>query len=248
MNKDEVFQKVKKIITAYKNGNLGDTTMPEDCHPEFEKSLEQKLRFFTLPMALNYQRDSFKLWRAATDTYLDNSTNDAFEIGNIKSIGEEKLRLKLLKHRLALQPNKHINTWYRVSETVSNNWGTFKNLILDYCKSDFLVLQKVVRGDYKKEFPYLSGPKIFNYWSYILTQYCDIDLLHSDKIGIAPDTHVIQSSVKLGLITKGESNVLSRDEIAERWRNLLDGTNLRPIDVHSPLWFWSRNKFKYNIS
>lgn len=34
--------------------------MPEDSHPEFQTQ-EERLCYFTLPMALNYQRNSYTL-------------------------------------------------------------------------------------------------------------------------------------------------------------------------------------------
>ena len=35
--------------------------------------------------------------------------------------------------------------------------------------------------------------------------------------------------------------------IAERWERLLEGTDLKPIDVHTPMWLWSIGKFAINI-
>jgi hypothetical protein len=49
--------------------------MPEDVHPDFGGNQETRLVFFTLPMALNYQRNSYKLREAATQAYNDASTS-----------------------------------------------------------------------------------------------------------------------------------------------------------------------------
>ena len=35
--------------------------------------------------------------------------------------------------------------------------------------------------------------------------------------------------------------------VAERWADLLNGTELKPIDVHTPMWLWSRGKFEKQI-
>jgi len=40
---------------------------------------------------------------------------------------------------------------------------------------------------------------------------------------------------------------LSREEVSKIWRKLLEGTGIDPIDVHSPLWFWSRSGFKAEV-
>jgi hypothetical protein len=36
--------------------------MPEDSKPKVFDSFEEKLVYFTLPMSINYRRDSYKLW------------------------------------------------------------------------------------------------------------------------------------------------------------------------------------------
>jgi hypothetical protein len=49
-------------------------------HPDFGGDEEKRLVFFTLPMALNYQRNSYKLREAATQTYEDTETARVFDI------------------------------------------------------------------------------------------------------------------------------------------------------------------------
>jgi hypothetical protein len=101
---------------------------------------------------------------------------------------------------------------------------------------------------HKKDFPYLGGAKILNYWLYVMEQYTDAKFNNRNFITVAPDTHVIQASEKLGLITNAEAqNPNIRDELAVRWQKLLAGTDLSPIDVHTPMWLWSRSGFKYDI-
>ncbi len=36
-------------------------------------------------------------------------------------------------------------------------------------------------------------------------------------------------------------------EISNIWHKLLKGTGIDPIDMHSPLWFWSRSNFQYRL-
>lgn len=237
--------KLQKLLTAYKQGDLGDTTMPEDTHPKLETK-EQKLLYYTLPMALNYQRDSFKLWDAAKLTWEDPATKDAFNLEFAMNSSDAELRTKLTKHKLALQPNKHIDTWKRISTIIYTEWGTIEGLI-EATHDDYLVLREIVQKIYKKGFPYLSGPKIFNYWSYIIQEYADSPLQNRDQITIAPDTHVIQASIKLGVLSTEEANSFDRDQIAQRWSEVLEGSGIAPIDIHSPLWFWSRGGFKYKV-
>jgi hypothetical protein len=236
-------QNCKKLLQAYRSGDLGQTKMPEDSNPGFtHQQIESRLAYFTLPMTLNYQRDSYKLWESALKTWIDTETREVFDVALVSEMSDEKLRRLLMKHKVALQPNKHIDTWKRIATTIVKEWGSCTNFI-QATNNDFLELKQIVQVKYKKQFPYLSGPKIFNYWSFILGEYGTITLKNKEYIDIAPDTHITQGSILLGVITKEEAINLSKEEISERWRVLLEGSGITPIEMHPPLWFWSRNGF-----
>jgi hypothetical protein len=244
-SKEKILSNCQILLKAYREGKLGYMKMPEDTHPSFNTK-EERLTYFTLPMALNYQRDSYKLWESVLKTYNDPRTKFIFDIKTSANFSEEKLREYLIKYKIALQPNKHIATWQKISRTILNNWGSISEMFkfVDY---DFLKLKNLIQVKSKKGFPYLSGPKIFNYWSFIIQEYGKIKLKNSEYIEIAPDTHITKCSVILGIISKEESEILSKDQISERWRNILLGSNINPIDMHPPLWFWSRNGFKFKL-
>ncbi len=246
MNKN-ILENCEKLLQAYKSGEIGDVTMPEDSHPKFKKDEgEIKLVYFTLPMSLNYQRDSYKLWEAVLKTYNDPKTKKVFDIQVSAQLDKDELRRLLTKYKIALQPNKHIETWQKISKTIYENWGSISKLLQE-SKYDFLKLQELIQKKFKKGFPYLSGPKIFNYWSFIIQEYGGAKLKNSEFIEIAPDTHVTKCSVLLNIITEEESKNISKEKLSERWRELLKDTNITPITMHSPLWFWSRNKFKFKL-
>jgi len=248
MNKKQFIKICNQLLKAYKSGLLGQTVMPEDSNPGFEKmDRESRMAYFTLPMALNYQRNSYKLWEAALKTFNDPETKFVFDVGKISKSSESEIRVALMKYKLALQPNKHVSTWTAIAKTINDNWGSFEKFF-DVANGDFLILKQLVNIDHKKGFPYLSGPKIFNYWSFIISTYGGIKLSNRQFIDIAPDTHITQCSARLGIITEEEIKTISKEEISRRWRNILENSNIDPIDMHSPLWFWSRNGFIYNLT
>lgn len=221
--------------------------MPEDSNPGFSDSdMEVRIAYFTFPMALNYQRDSYKLWEAVLKTYNDSETRFVFDVMQVSETSEDELRKALMKYKVALQPNKHINTWRTIAKTIKDNWDSFTNFFQSM-NGDFLALKRAVKIDHKKGFPYLSGPKIFNYWSFIISTYGGVNLKNRNHIEIAPDTHITKCSVKLGVITPEEATSLTKDAISERWRKLLKESDIDPIDMHPPLWFWSRNGFLFDF-
>src|SRR4051812_16181123 len=112
-----LIEKCKILIDACKEGKLGSVVMPEDTNPGFTHSQkEMQIAYFTLPMALNYQRDSFKLWEAAHKTYNDEETRVVFDVMKVAKMSEITLRKHLMKYKLALQPNKHVNTWQTIAK------------------------------------------------------------------------------------------------------------------------------------
>jgi len=122
MDTKNIIKNCRLILDAYKNGKLGQTVMPEDSSPIFtDKDTEIRLAYFTLPMALNYQRNSYKLWESALKTFNDPETRFVFDVASAPSKSENDLRKALIKYKLALQPNKHIKTWQTITKTVKDN-------------------------------------------------------------------------------------------------------------------------------
>lgn len=243
---DKVISKVKKLIEMHKQGLLGGEFMPEDSNPEFDKNSEENLVYFTLPMALNYQRDSYKLWQSALATWNDVESKDVFDLNCVCEMSSEELKLKLVKHKVALQPNKQPLIWRKLCETFNKGFGGVK-LFFENFDCDIVKIKEYITNN-KKDFPYLSGTKILNYWLYVICNYTGISLKNKHEISVAPDTHVLQSSVKLGVILKEELLKNNIREIAsERWKNILQGTGIDPIDIHTPFWLWSRNGFVVEV-
>ena len=214
-NKKEVLQKVDMLYNMWKEGSLGGEVMPEDANPHLEKSSLENYLYFTLPMALNYQRNSYKLWESALNTYNDEETNFVFNPKICLEKTFEDVQYALVKCKIALQKQKQTE------------------------------IKNFIQKENKKKFPYLSGTKICNYWLYVIYQYTDRKYKNINQLTVAPDTHVIQATHKLGLITDEE---LNRSDVqlivVERWNELFKGTKYNSIDIHTPLWLWSRNGFK----
>jgi len=246
-NQEEILRKVYNLQKAHQDGLLGGEKMPEDENPHLDKSSKENYMYFTLPMALNYQRNSYVLWECANRMYADETARKVFDTKAVCRIEEEILRDHLVNYKVALQPNKQSIIWKTLCETIENTLdGDIRNLFL---KNDFSVKKvKDYIQSHKKEFPYLGGNKICNYWLYVLEQYTDIRFVDRENITVAPDTHVVQASKRLGVISEEEAESSNVQELlANRWVELLQGTELVPIDVHTPMWLWSRGKFEVEI-
>lgn len=238
-----IIESCHALQQAYTDGKLGVYVPAEATAPQFHSD-EDRLVYYTLPMALNYRRPSHQLWEAAKTTYEDSATAYVFDLHRLSSDPCDTTGLQegLMAHKLALQPTRHTANWHTIGNTIRYEWGSIEGL-LSAAGYDFLKLRDLVRIIHKKQFPYLSGPKLFNFWCYILSEYGGVAFTNKQYIDIAVDSHIKRASVALGVITQQEHDKLSAEAIADRWREVLDGSSITPADLNVPLWYWSRDNF-----
>lgn len=241
-NGAEALANIRKLHKMWRAGLLGGEFMPEDSNPGLPMSSEENLLYFTLPMALNYQRNSYKLWEGVLASYKDAATKFIFSPHLVLGCNVEEIKAALTKHKVALQPNKHTEIWIKLCDTIVNDLGGELRNLFERCNYTVTEILQEIQIKKKKKYPYLSGNKIANYWLYVLTQYADLPLRDRQNISVAPDTHVIQSSYKLGLIHDVNA-VNVQIEVADAWRKILNNSEFSPIDIHTPMWLWSRGGF-----
>ncbi len=242
MNKSEVLKKVLKLHDLYLKGKI--KTLPyHEVNPGFKKSDRLNYLYFTLPVCLNFQRSSPAMWQSALKTWEDPKTNYLFFPEKVVTKSFEVLQKDLFKYKLSLQKNKHTQIWAKICTTLNKFFDNDPRKVLEAGKFDVVKIVDLIQKENKKDFPYLSGEKMTNYWLYILSKYTDVKLKNMNFISIIPDTHVIQCSVKLGLIDK----ITEPKVVAAAWKNLLDGSPVTPVEMHPVLWNWSRDNFKPKI-
>src|SRR3990167_5427965 len=98
-SRDQVLSTVHAIIRMHREGKLGGIQMPEDANPQLLPDSDDNQHYFTLPMALNYQRSSYTLWESARATYLDEMTRWVFRPRDVLNKDSSELRQALQKHK-----------------------------------------------------------------------------------------------------------------------------------------------------
>lgn len=243
-----MIDKVYKLKELYDNGMLGGELLPEDNNPNLDKSSLENIIYFTLPMALNYQRNSYTLWESVLKTWNDNSTRFVFDIEEVLNRNFEEVQSALIKYKVALQKDKQTNIWIKLCKSFKEYFNGDINKLFRECNYDVEKIRHYIQVEHKKDFPYLSGLKLCDYWMYIMYIYCDIKFINVDKIRVATDSHVCRSTYKLGLITLDEYNSSNVQEIViNRWTDLLKNENIKMIDISNALWLWSRGNFSVNL-
>lgn len=239
---DELAAAAVRLHAMWRAGLLGGEQMPEDVHPPLPADSDELALYFTLGMTLNYQRNSYALWRACTAAYEDPQTRWVFDASAAAVAEPSRLSEALTRHRVALQPNRHPQIWQQNARgLVSHASGSVKSLFAGVQYD--LGAVKGILADQKKSFPYLSGPKISNYWLYVISTYMDWPTTNRASLTVAPDTHVISASIRLGLVADSPNPSVLTEAVAQGWSKVLENTGLLPIDIHTPLWLWSRAGF-----
>jgi hypothetical protein len=237
-----MLDKVKLLLDYYEKGLIPTLTQHE-VNPGLPRSSRENYLYFTLPVCVNFQRSSPAMWASALRTYEDEATRYLFFPELLAATDEEKIRADLVKHRLALQPNKHMLIWTTIARTLHEFYNDDPRNIVAEAHSDAGELITLLQLTHRKRFPYLSGPKLSNYWTFILSLYTDVQFTHPEEISIIPDTHVLQSSAQLGLAPVGSTPL----QVEAAWKTLLKDSGINPSQVHPVLWNWSRNKFQPEV-
>jgi hypothetical protein len=230
--------RIRKLHALFQNGNI-PTLSQHEVNPGLPRGNRENYLYFTLPPCINFQRSSPALWAAALKTYEDPETRYLFFPEETAKRTRTQIQAHLLKHKLALQRNKHTDIWITVSKAFHAYFRDDPRALFEAGDWDVVRIHAIIQKEMRKEFPYISGPKMANYWLYILSQYTDAVFKNMQEISIIPDTHVLQCSIHLGL-----SEVSTPPEqVAYIWKELLGGSGITPVEMHPVLWNWSRNNF-----
>lgn len=241
--KPKILEKLKSLKFEFEDGNIPQLHKHE-VNPGLNPGSRENYLYFVMTCSLNFQRNSAKTWQSALETWNDLETNYVFFPEKVVEVDVDDLRKALLKHKLALQPNKHIEIWSKISKTFNIKFNSDPRKLFALAEYDTKRVLEIVQETMKKDFPYLSGPKLSNYFIYILINYSDLKLKNKDCLSVIPDTHVMKATEVLGILPQNEINP---KRVEEAWKILLNGSDWSPVDFHPILWNWSRNNFKPEV-
>jgi len=233
-----IISHLEKLRAAFEEGALGNKSHEE--HPGLPKHSRENYLYFTLAPALNYQRRSEQLWRAAAATYSDPTTRFVYEPHLVCETSSDELRAALTTHALATRPIRHTDTWRRLCDTLVSRYSGDPRVFLEDREWDVLKVLETLKSD-RKLFPVLAGPKMSNYWLFIVSRFTDAKLRNIQEISIIADIHVRRASAYLGIVDDAAGYTTER--LADVWRIGLQGSGMSPSQLHGPLWLWSRAGF-----
>ena len=136
--------------------------------PDFQRT-QRKLFVLYIADGTKLSKKFIQIMGGGKATYEDVETTDVFDPKAVTQMSEGELKNRLVKYKVALQPNKHPEIWRKLCATLCDDFdGDIRNLFIKNDNSVEKIKEYIVGN--KKKFPYLSGPKILNYWLYVMTQ------------------------------------------------------------------------------
>ena len=103
-------------------------------------------------MALNYQRNSYELWKAANKTYQDKETRFVFFPKEVLNHSFFEVQTALTKYKVALQKNKQTEIWIALCQTFVDFFDGDIRKLFDTFHNDVDKIREFVQKKEKRDF------------------------------------------------------------------------------------------------
>jgi len=231
-------EKGKKVATILfesfnsDEGIFGHNVMPEDLlwgsdlsGIKVEKGSYDHLMFITMVVSIDYMRDADKLWQAGRETMEDSETKWLFSPEMVKNKPIEEIIPAMKKHKLSQKHNRDAGIWKRISVSFVDIYDSDpRKLLGEYDYDAIKIFEKKYDIRFKRDFPSLSGNKIFPLWLRMLHDNVGIELVNLDKIPIPVDVHIARATFATGCLHGAYTGTIEKasQKIDETWKNIIE--------------------------
>jgi hypothetical protein len=135
-----------------------------------------------------------------------------------------------------------IGIWLLITDALYAYKGSTLNLLKSY-NFDAWKIYEDLSGPLKKNYPFLSGPKILPMWLKILSEDAGIQLRNMDRLPLPVDKNVAEATYNLLLNRKFDGDVDARitKEVRAVWKQIADDLKSPVISFDTPLWILGGN-------
>jgi len=236
-------------------GIFGKTVMPEDLMwgsdlqgIGVKRDSYEYMMFITMVVSIDYMRDADRLWAAGRSTMEDPETRWLFNPAYVKDRLIDEIMSAMQKHKLSKKHRKDARIWKTVSESFARLYDSDSGKLIKECGIDAKKLyERKFDVRFKKEFPSLSGDKIFPLWIRMLHDNLGIELKNLEKVPIPVDRHVARSMFTTGcLIGEYKGNIAGvKQRVQEAWeiviKSLAHPKLKYALQMDEALWHLSKN-------
>jgi len=236
-------------------GIFGKNVMPEDLlwgsgleGIGVKRDSYEYLMFITMVVSIDYMRDADKLWEAGRRTMEDPETRWLFNPTSAMDRPIDEIMATMKKHKLSRKHTRDADFWKRISKSFALFYDSDPGKLIKECGSDAMKLyERKCDVRFKKDFPSLSGDKIFPLWIRMLHDNLGIELKNLGRIPIPVDVHVARATFMTGCLTgefKGSIAEVSQ-KIDEAWKTIIAGLHhpklTYALQLDEALWHLSKN-------
>ncbi|MDI6654710.1 MAG: N-glycosylase/DNA lyase [Candidatus Hydrothermarchaeota archaeon] len=228
----------EKILESYKSreGIFKEVDRFETSE-EIKKS-EFYLDYITFVSAIDYQKniDADKLWEAGEKWAKDYPwLFKPAELLN-KQTSEIANTFKQITDYKFFKP-QDVYIWLLIADALYKHGGNTKTLLEEF-EYDAYKIYTTLSGNLKKDFPFLSGPKILPMWLRILKEDAGIELKNMEKIPLPVDKNVARVTCNLIFGEKFDGKVEEiKEKVRKEWNDIAKELGLPVIKFDYPLWF-----------
>lgn len=240
-------------------GVFGKNVMPEDLmwgsgleRIGVKRDSYEYLIFITMVVSIDYMRNADKLWAAGRRTMEDPETRWLFNPASVKVMLIDEIMAAMKKNRLSQKHTRDAGIWKRVSESFVNLYDSDPGRLIKECGSDAMKLyERRYDVRFRKNFPSLSGNKIFSLWIRMLHDNLGIELKNLEKIPIPVDVHVARATFTTGCLKREYKGSIAEvsQKIDEAWKTIIAGVShpklKYALQMDEALWNLSKNGCKF---
>ncbi|UCE16105.1 MAG: N-glycosylase/DNA lyase [Candidatus Bathyarchaeota archaeon] len=233
----KAFKIAEKIFDQFYNreGFFTDYSMPEYVLPRnLKEGSKEHALFLTYVISIDYMTDAVKLWkksRGAYELYPERFTPETILKFSPRTVET------LVKNLGARFYSNAAKTWIKISKLLIDKYESDPRNITQQPSTLEEIKEKI------KEFPYLRGPKLTNFYIRAMGETGLFKVKNLKKLDIPVDKQVARFSMYTGVIRLLSEQFVGcvheeplRSLIEEAWRNAAKKLGTPPWKLDEPIW------------
>lgn len=190
-------------------------------------SPQVRRQFLTFTCALDYARDSDRLWQRAVALF--QSRPEVFSPADVAATSRNQLRAVLAESGVSQRHGRDAGAWHDIACSLVTAAAPALCQVIDCGAGDAQELLRELRGKDdagRPRFPLLRGPKIGPVWVRIMAHPGGAKIDRIETIPVAVDVQVRRPTENLGITkTKGMDTVKAKPIIQCAWRDAVGNGN-----------------------
>ena len=233
----KAFKIAERLFDQFYNrkGVFADYSMPEYVLPRnLKEGTREHALYLTYVISIDYMTDAVRLWKRSRSAY--ELYPERFTPATILKFGPRTVET-IVKSLGARFYSNAAKTWIKISKLLVDKYGGDPRNITSQQLTIEEVKEKI------KEFPYLRGPKLTNFYIRAMGETGLFKVKNLDELDIPVDKQVARFTMYTGVLKLLSEQFTGcvheepiRSLIEEAWRNAANKLGTPPWKLDEPIW------------